>query len=408
MSICHACIMMEFFCIYPWFFGGYEELNDPGQPILISLGIGIVLGIIIASVAAAFGRLNIRSLGSASAAITFVAAVLAVYASIFAITVLELACSAAIGAMGTVLLVSTNYTNSHGLISNQRLRDLHVLEACAAVLFLSFNAWLVGSSWSFRHVGIAFISGLLLVAFSYAKDIHVRDIKTIKSWSTKRTAEAILLGIHALLLLVVGAAIGFVVVSRVKTTSLDMSFQGFLNQMLLIAAIGIAVITAGLVIFIVLEKESADIVKRKTFHQLAPVILMPASTVCLAIAGYTFWNSTGIDIMDVQTWIAVAGIAVALFFESMIILQQLTRKSFVTLILATVLIALGVLFVTDMKYPQDWMRYPEGWIPLKDIFTIVVLVAIATGIAWFAVSLLWKTKKSTQSTRLVTKEVHLV
>ncbi|HME53515.1 MAG TPA: hypothetical protein VKM55_14920 [Candidatus Lokiarchaeia archaeon] len=391
LAIGRCCLVVELFWIFPWFFGTYEALDDPAKLGTILFGSALVIGVIVASIAAAFDRLNIKIVALASGWVLFGASVIAVYASIFAIAVVDRICIVVIGISWMVLLVSANYMVSGLAVeeysSTEWLREFHVPEIGAAAAFLAFNAWLINSSWSFRYVGVAIASGLLVVAISHANALRVHDVKGLPSTSKQKTRDSILLGAHALLLLVGGALIALAVAAQIKSSNLGSpAFQAFESPLFIDSGFAIALVLVALVIILSFMNESPSkkyTWKRFSFQQIMPVIVISISTACLVGATSLFMGINATGYIDTSSWTAAAGILSALFLASMIVLAHLTRKMFVTLIIGSVLMMTGVIFVPNLQYPQEWMLLAEIYVP-------GALIPVALGICWIVVARPWK------------------
>ena len=391
LAIGRCCLVVELFWVFPWFFGTYEALDDHAKLGTILFGSALLIGVIVASIAAAFDGLNIKTVALASGGVLFGASVIAVYASIFAITVVERACIVAIGISWLVLLVSINYMIPDSSLEKNasvgRLNEFHVPEIGAAAAFTVLNAWFIDSSWTFRYVGVAVVAGFLIAAIFHANDLRVRDIKAAPATSKRQTLESFLLGIHGLLLLVAGALAGLAVAAQIRSNSLGSSaLQASESQLFIDSGLAIALVAVSLVIILTfMGKTVQEKITRKrfSFQQITPVFIILISMACLAGVASLFMELDTTGYMNVPAWLAMAGILSALFLESMIVMARMTRKMFVSLVIGSALMVAGVLFVPTLQYPQ-------GWLILKEIMVPGTLIPVAIGICWIIIARPWK------------------
>jgi hypothetical protein len=153
------CLLLEFCWIYPLYTGSYEIFGSSSVDGAYYLAGGLLIGLVIAIIFALAIPRRIHEISVTSAAVTFISAIVATYAGLFFIEIVEWISMVVLGAAGTLLLVSTCYLHDVP-------RGDHTIVEClvTAVLFTTFNAWLVGTSWAFRHVGISCAAAILLVS----------------------------------------------------------------------------------------------------------------------------------------------------------------------------------------------------------------------------------------------------
>ena len=358
------CLLLEFCWIYPFYTGSYVIFSSSSPDGAYYLAGGLVAGLILAIIFALAIPKKVQGISVASAAIAFASAIIATYASLFFIEIVEWISMVVLGTSGTLLFVSTCYLD---LPRGNRA----IVEGLAtAVLFLTFNAWLVGTSWAFRHVGIACAAAILLVSMVRLPTGAMRVGKVGAASPLLST----LAGIHGVIVLVSGTIFAIIALSWIQSNGEESLVQGTVSDTFVYSGLIVAVCLS---LMSILNK--ARKAPRSDGLGLAIFTASSAFEICVMLLYLTNVGTTDID---VELFLFPGAIAIALVLLMAIILERTTRRTHVMAIVVLVLVFAGVAFMSNMNYPVDWT-------PLGIIVAPVALAGTAIGVLWLLIKRPW-------------------
>ncbi len=366
------CLLLEFCWIYPLYTGSYEIFGSSSVDGAYYLAGGLLIGLVLAIVFALTIPRRIQEISVVSAAITFISAILATYAGLFFFEIVEWISMVVLGAAGTLLLISTCYFHDVP-------RADHALVEClvTAVLFITFNAWLVGTSWAFRHVGIACAAAILLVSVVRMPSEAMRSAQAEPTSPLLST----LTGVQGAITIVSGSIFLIIALSLTQSRGEQSIVQATMSDMFLYSGLMFAVCLSIVTIHVkASSRRVPQVAPRSDWFGLA---VFAASSVADACFVPLYLTNVGIAEIDIKLFLFPGAIAIALFLPAIIILERASRRVHVMAIITLVLLFAGVAFLSKSNYPSDWT-------PLGIVFAPIALAGTAFGVLWLAFMRPWK------------------
>jgi hypothetical protein len=371
------CLLLEFCWIYPLYTGSYEVFGTSSQDGVYYLAGGLLIGLLLAIIFALAIPRRVQEISAISAAIAFISATAATYASLFFIEIVEWITMVAIGASGTLLLVSTCYIHDIP-------RGNHAIVEClvTSVLFLTFNAWLVGTSWAFRHVGVACAAAILLISTVRIPSEATREVQVEPTSPLLST----LAGVQGVITIVSGTIFVIIAVSWIQSKGEHSLVQATMSDMFSYSGLMVAVCLSLVSIY--------DKARNQYMAPMAPrsdglgLAIFAAASAFDACVVPLYLTNVGIADIDLKLFLFPGAIAIALFLPAVIILERASRRAHVMAIIVLVLLFAGVAFLSRSNYPSDWT-------PLGVVFAPIALAGTAIGVLWLVIKRPWKVARPT-------------
>jgi len=343
-----AFLVPEYLIILPWYVGAFELMYEPGQLEVFLLGGGLLVGWIIGLLIGRVRVLQSRGLGVTSAWVCFGGTLAYTYALLWGVTPVEWVAGPCIGFFGAVMLCVFGYipfgSNSNAI--EARLGTSHVRSTAAWVVgvagaFILLNWGMFTLSWAFQYTALFFSSALCLLAFAsmdHKTTSGSSDSTTPPVTNSRRRLVANAVTIFGLL--VGGAVMNVLPFARVRQNQLDLSSDTLIGYIFLCSGLGCIILA--LVV---------RLIPAQFASQLVSVLIIGL----LGTSGVVLVSEIMGSDLPLLLFFTLGGLLNAVLLHESLKMARETRRFPSYLLFLAMISFLGVLLVSGIRYPNDWI-----------------------------------------------------